>query len=243
MVFMSYAGDDAVEEPRYIFFEPSPQFVPQTSLCKLSFGKKTDTDSEHSSSVEEKDSIAFQGLYRMWLQDHPTAPSLSPESLLNHPDTIPDNFTTIIVRNIPLKYTCELLLGVWPVDGTYDYLYLPSSYDKNIPMGYAFVNFTSREFMLDFVNRWNRQYLPGRRRAKRLNIGFADVQGLRRNVGRLQRIKLLPKQYQVDDPGALPLIFDRKTRLGLDAIAQYSKNLACYGEETRAALAKREEEM
>ena len=90
----------------------------------------------------------------------PVTLSSSPQSLSEF-DSIPDGFTTIIVRNIPLKYTCELLLGVWPADGTYDYLYLPSSYDKNVPMGYAFVNFTSRQFMIDFVQRWNRQYLPG----------------------------------------------------------------------------------
>jgi hypothetical protein len=205
-------------------------------LCTLDFGKHVDLDEAQSTSAEgeEEKDLIVEGVcdvvskdfyHQMWMKSSPVPPSSSPQSL-SDPDSIPDGFTTIIVRNIPLKYTCELLLGVWPVDGTYDYLYLPSSYDKNVPMGYAFVNFTSRQFMLDFVNRWNRQYLPGRRRAKRLNIGFADVQGLRRNVGRLQRIKLLPRQYQVDEPGALPLIFDRKSKLGVDAIAQYSKNQA-----------------
>jgi hypothetical protein len=218
MVFMSALGSQDVDEPRYIFFEPSPKMVPQTSLCTLNFGELVDLDEVQSTSAEgeeeEKDLIVRVG--------PPVTLSSSPQSLSEF-DSIPDGFTTIIVRNIPLKYTCELLLGVWPADGTYDYLYLPSSYYKNVPMGYAFVNFTSRQFMIDFVQRWNRQYLPGRRRAKRLNIGFADVQGLRRNVARLQRIKLLPKQYQVDEPGALPLIFDRKSKLGFDVIAQYSK--------------------
>jgi len=39
--------------------------------------------------------------------------------------------TTLVVRNLPIGCTKELLLQMWPPDGTYDYPYLPFSFNQS----------------------------------------------------------------------------------------------------------------
>jgi len=126
---------------------------------------------------------------------------------------LPESFTTLVVRNIPARYSQEMLLTEFQPDGTFDLFFLPYSFRDGRTMGYAFVNFRSHDAALDFQQQWHRQFLQDHGRTKHLDVAAATVQGLRENlaqfnersVARLQRI------------GMLPVLFDQSARR-LDAI-------------------------
>jgi len=116
---------------------------------------------------------------------------------------IPDGATTLVIRNVPARYTKELLMQEWPVDGTYDFLFLPFSLKCKRTAGFAFVNFTSHEAAVDFYGRWHGKSLRDQGTAKRLNVGISEVQGLEENlqhvaahnVSRIKNVKHLPSVF------------------------------------------------
>jgi hypothetical protein len=88
-----------------------------------------------------------------------------------------------MIRHVPVLYSKDALLAEWPNDGSYDFFYLPWNSETERNMSYAFLNFTSEQAALLFVQRWQKQRLPRYNSRKPLNISFADVQGLTENLG------------------------------------------------------------
>jgi hypothetical protein len=82
-----------------------------------------------------------------------------------------------MVRNIPPKYSQEMLLEEWANKGTYDILYLPYSHAKQRNSGFAFINFTSEAAALSFHAMWHRRRLAHFSRDKPLSVIAADMQG------------------------------------------------------------------
>jgi len=112
--------------------------------------------------------------------------------------------TTLVVRNLPIGCTKELLLQMWPPDGTYDYLYLPFSFNQSRSAVYVFVNCTSHAAALAFYFRWHGQFLFGTGSSSKLNISTAPVQGLEENVRHLVHCKI----SRVKNPKHLPSVFN-----------------------------------
>jgi hypothetical protein len=102
--------------------------------------------------------------------------------LLRNP-TPSGGMTTLMIRNVPVMYTQEMLLWEWPNGGTYDLLYLPRTGQTNL--SYAFINFVSEAHAMAFTALWHKKRLAHFAARKPLNISFADVQGLRPNLVQL----------------------------------------------------------
>jgi hypothetical protein len=53
-----------------------------------------------------------------------------------------DNRTTLMIKNIPNKYTQKMLLATIDAEfrGTYDFFYLPIDFKNKCNVGYAFIN-------------------------------------------------------------------------------------------------------
>jgi hypothetical protein len=112
--------------------------------------------------------------------------------------------TTLMIRNIPLVYTQEMLLLEWPNHNSYDFLYLPC-------ITYAFVNFTTEAGALDFIRRWQQLRLPRGRSKKPLNISFAVVQGLANNLKRWKR----KRTWRLSNRSK-PLVFQNGVQIPLE---------------------------
>jgi len=90
--------------------------------------------------------------------------------------------TTLMVRNVPVMYTQQLLLKEWQTDGSYDFLYLPCSSVGQTNLSYAFINFVSEAHAQAFKARWHKKRMARFTARKPLNISFANMQGLRANI-------------------------------------------------------------
>eukprot|EP00931_Biecheleriopsis_adriatica_P119164 TRINITY_DN9441_c0_g7_i1.p1 TRINITY_DN9441_c0_g7~~TRINITY_DN9441_c0_g7_i1.p1 ORF type:complete len:258 (-),score=25.91 TRINITY_DN9441_c0_g7_i1:87-860(-) len=101
------------------------------------------------------------------------------------------NFTTLHVRNIPARYTQEMLLQEWSHHEGLNMLWLPYSRRLRRGMGYAFVNFGShdcaRQFQRD-VHK-TRALLSGRD-SKDLNVVAATWQGLEMTLRQFRETNL-----------------------------------------------------
>jgi len=116
---------------------------------------------------------------------------------------LPHGFTTLVVRNVPARYTKVMLMKEWPPDGTYDLLYLPFNFKQKRGAGFAFVNFTSHEAAVSFYRQWHGKSLRDQGTAKLLSIVVSEAQGLEENlrhlassnVGRIKNPKFLPSVF------------------------------------------------
>merc|ERR1719174_1414523 len=75
--------------------------------------------------------------------------------------------TTVMLRNIPNRYTRDMLLGRMDegYKGVYDFLYLPIDFSNGCNVGYAFINFrtpaTCQRFTQEFHGAKSKHVLPG----------------------------------------------------------------------------------
>jgi hypothetical protein len=66
--------------------------------------------------------------------------------------------TTVMLRNIPTKYTRQALLGLLDIHGfagLYDFVYLPIDFRNGVNLGYAFVNSVLHEDALRLLEHFN----------------------------------------------------------------------------------------
>lgn len=127
-------------------------------------------------------------------------------------EEVPPNFTTVMFRNIPNKYTRDMLVSQLEQDmrGLFDFVYLPIDFKNKCNVGYAFINFRTIDACMNFVNRFNgvevRKCLPGLISRKVTEVTPARVQGFEENVQRLRNSPVM--RELTSKPEWMPLIFD-----------------------------------
>ena len=87
--------------------------------------------------------------------------------------------TTLMIRNIPNKYTKELMLETIDEDfrDTYDFFYLPIDFNNNCNVGYAFINFKELKHIEPFYKKFNGKKWPIFNSEKVCSIKYARIQG------------------------------------------------------------------
>mmetsp|Transcript_70665 Transcript_70665/g.166602 ORF Transcript_70665/g.166602 Transcript_70665/m.166602 type:complete len:308 (+) Transcript_70665:93-1016(+) len=121
-------------------------------------------------------------------------------------DTISiDPRTTIMIKNIPNKYTQRNLLELIDQNnkGTYDFFYLPIDFKNKCNLGYAFINFIQPEYIIplfeEFANRrWGRFNSD-----KVCELSYARIQGKAGLVSHFRNSRLMFKQEKYR-----PMVFD-----------------------------------
>ncbi|KAF4672094.1 hypothetical protein FOL47_000961 [Perkinsus chesapeaki] len=120
-----------------------------------------------------------------------------------------DPRTTLMLKNIPNKYSRQLLvdevMARMPV-GSFDFVYMPIDFRSRCNFGYAFVNVTDPKYTRTFFNAFKNSRLPGVKSSKVCEVVYARVQGLQANVNRLINSPILDCTPE-DDDDALPLVF------------------------------------
>ena len=95
-----------------------------------------------------------------------------------------DRRTTLMIKNIPNKYTQRLLLDTidkYHAD-TYDFFYIPIDFRNKCNVGYAFINFKGLRELCTFYSNFNGKKWEKFNSEKICTLTYARVQGRERLV-------------------------------------------------------------
>jgi hypothetical protein len=117
-----------------------------------------------------------------------------------------DDDVTLMLRNIPNKYTQEQLRqDLEPFRVAIDFLYLPTDFKNNCNLGYAFLNFSNGKVAEKFAAQYNGSRLPRFPHSpKVLAVQCARVQGVEANVERFRDSSVMG----VRDETMKPMLFE-----------------------------------
>lgn len=117
-----------------------------------------------------------------------------------------DTRTSLMVRNIPNKYTQQMLLSEFKENGhgpgVIDFFYLPIDFKNRCNRGYAFINFVNFHDILDFHRRYFGKQWRTFNSDKKCDITYARIQGKAAMLKRFENSALMDK-----DDEYKPLVF------------------------------------
>lgn len=115
-----------------------------------------------------------------------------------------DTRTTLMIKNIPNKYTSKMLLAA--IDefhkGTYDFLYLPIDFKNKCNVGYAFINMRSPLLIIPFYETFNGKKWEKFNSEKVAYLAYARIQGKNALVNHFQNSSLMN-----EDKRCRPIVF------------------------------------
>ncbi|XP_022148893.1 protein MEI2-like 4 isoform X1 [Momordica charantia] len=139
-----------------------------------------------------------------------------------------DNRTTLMIKNIPNKYTSKMLLAA--IDerhrGTYDFIYLPIDFKNKCNVGYAFINMTDPSLIIPFYEAFNGKKWEKFNSEKVASLAYARIQGKAALIAHFQNSSLMnedkrcrPILFNTDGPNAgdqvpFPMGVNVRTRPG-----------------------------
>ncbi|XP_063949455.1 protein MEI2-like 4 isoform X1 [Daucus carota subsp. sativus] len=115
-----------------------------------------------------------------------------------------DSRTTLMIKNIPNKYTSKMLLATIDEQhrGTYDFIYLPIDFKNKCNMGYAFINMTDSLQIVPFYKTFNGKKWEKFNSGKVASIAYARIQGKSALVAHFQNSSLMN-----EDKRCRPILF------------------------------------
>ncbi|KAK7387032.1 hypothetical protein VNO78_27501 [Psophocarpus tetragonolobus] len=115
-----------------------------------------------------------------------------------------DTRTTLMIKNIPNKYTSKMLLAAIDENhrGTYDFLYLPIDFKNKCNVGYAFINMVSPSHIIAFYKAFNGKKWEKFNSEKVASLAYARIQGKAALVMHFQNSSLMN-----EDKRCRPILF------------------------------------
>jgi len=117
-----------------------------------------------------------------------------------------DTRTSLMVRNIPNKYTQQMLLTEFKENnhgpGVIDFFYLPIDFKNRCNRGYAFINFVDYHDILNFHRQYYGQHWRTFNSDKICDITYARIQGKAAMLKRFENSALMEKDEEYK-----PLVF------------------------------------
>ncbi|GLT52570.1 hypothetical protein SLA2020_259030 [Shorea laevis] len=128
-----------------------------------------------------------------------------------------DTRTTLMIKNIPNKYTSKMLLAAIDENhlGTYDFLYLPIDFKNKCNVGYAFINMLSPSLIIPFYEAFNGKKWEKFNSEKVASLAYARIQGKAALVIHFQNSSLMN-----EDKRCRPIVFHSEGQEGSDQIIQ-----------------------
>ncbi|KAJ8626860.1 hypothetical protein MRB53_020167 [Persea americana] len=128
-----------------------------------------------------------------------------------------DTRTTLMIKNIPNKYTSKMLLAAIDENhrGTYDFLYLPIDFKNKCNVGYAFINMISPSHIIPFYQAFNGKKWEKFNSEKVASLAYARIQGKAALVTHFQNSSLMN-----EDKRCRPILFHSEGPEAGDQIIQ-----------------------
>ncbi|KAJ0969266.1 hypothetical protein J5N97_022143 [Dioscorea zingiberensis] len=115
-----------------------------------------------------------------------------------------DSRTTLMIKNIPNKYTSKMLLSA--IDeyhrGTYDFIYLPIDFKNKCNVGYAFINLIDPQHIIPFFQTFNGKKWEKFNSEKVASLAYARIQGKAALIAHFQNSSLMN-----EDKRCRPILF------------------------------------
>lgn len=115
-----------------------------------------------------------------------------------------DGRTTLMLKNIPNKYSSKMLLGA--IDehckGIYDFVYLPIDFKNNCNVGYAFINLIDPLQIVPFYKLFNGKKWEKFNSEKVAALAYARIQGKAALIAHFQNSSLMN-----EDKDCRPVLF------------------------------------
>lgn len=123
------------------------------------------------------------------------------EKIINGEDTR----TTLMIKNIPNKYTSKMLMTAIDENfrGAYDFLYLPIDFKNKCNVGYAFINMVSPSYVIPFFKVFNGKKWEKFNSEKVALLAYARIQGKAALDAHFQNSSLMN-----EDKRFRPIVFD-----------------------------------
>ncbi|CAM0958839.1 unnamed protein product [Alopecurus aequalis] len=117
-----------------------------------------------------------------------------------------DSRTTLMLKNIPNKYNCKLLLAVIDENhrGTYDFVYLPIDFKNKCNVGYAFINMTDPQHIIPFFKTFNGKRWEKFNSEKVASLAYARIQGRSDLISHFRNSSLMN-----EDKWCRPILFHK----------------------------------
>ncbi|CAN6251402.1 unnamed protein product [Urochloa humidicola] len=118
-----------------------------------------------------------------------------------------DTRTTLMIKNIPNKYTSKMLLDVIDEthDGAYDFFYLPIDFKNKCNVGYGFINMTAPAYIVSFYKAFTGRKWEKFNSEKVVSLAYARIQGKSALINHFQNSSLMN-----EDKRCRPMLFDPK---------------------------------
>lgn len=115
-----------------------------------------------------------------------------------------DSRTTLMIKNIPNKYTSKMLLTAIDENhkGTYDFIYLPIDFKNKCNVGYAFINMTNPQHIVPFYQTFNGKKWEKFNSEKVASLAYARIQGKLALIAHFQNSSLMN-----EDKRCRPILF------------------------------------
>lgn len=198
--------------PYQIPVPPPPEVsrVPQAPVALNQFGHDDRNRQQQAASRKDLHRQPSGNFHR---EPHPTQMHNAPRGNDRQKswNTPAGSYTTLMIRNIPNKYTQRMLLQVWIEQGfsnLFDFFYLPIDFRNKCNVGYAFINFISPEYAERFKNYFQGFKLGAFKSNKVVEVTLGRVQGLHENVKHFRNSAVMSSQISEEYK---PMLFNVHT--------------------------------
>ena len=117
-----------------------------------------------------------------------------------------DKRTTLMIKNIPNKYTITTFLDEINVEfkNKYDIFYLPIDYGNKCNLGFAFINFVDPFHIINFYDMYRGKKWKRFNSEKICELVYAKIQGKKELISHFEKGKVLSFDSEEKRPLILP---------------------------------------
>ena len=117
-----------------------------------------------------------------------------------------DKRTTLMIKNIPNKYTLNVIIKEININfkNKYDLFYLPIDYANKCNLGFAFINFVNSFYIIEFYNLYIGKKWKYFNSEKKCDLLYAKIQGKRDLIKHFEKGKILSLDSEDKKPLILP---------------------------------------
>lgn len=118
-----------------------------------------------------------------------------------------DKRTTLMIKNIPNKYTISTFLDEINVEfqNKYDIFYLPIDYGNKCNLGFAFINFVDPLHIINFYDMYRGKKWKRFNSEKICELVYAKIQGKKELISHFEKGKVLSFDSEEKRPLILPI--------------------------------------